>query len=480
MSHLKNALLLKALFVIIAYCGWSVGIQASVKIDNYLPLLPSGSNLSLLIEDLTDNKLITEFQSEQLTLPASTQKIITALAAMLELGTDFRYSTTFATDSTITNGILNGDLVATFRGDPTFGRKQLADMINQLKSQGINKISGNLIIDTSVFASHDKASGWSWNNLAHCYNTPPSAAIIDRNCFHVLIKSANKQLGIAKVTIPSSTPVSVTSEIVTYTQQKEMKYCELDVTTYDNLRYRLTGCMLYYKNPIMLSFAIQDGNEYVGRIIRNALNNMGIIFNGKVILRTTLVTKKTAILATNKSVPLSELLTIMLKQSDNLIADSLFRTLGNHYYKKPGTWRNGRDAVLHILQDKAGIKLDNTVIADGSGLSKDNLISSKMLLQILRYIASNDDVLKMTAMMPIAGLDGTLRNRKSFTGTELEGKIIAKTGSLKGVYNLAGFIISAKGHKIAFVQLLSSYSSKNQQALNQFESALYQDIYAKN
>lgn len=479
MSPLKNAFLLRVFIIIITYYSWSANVQAVVKMENYMSLLPSGSNLSLLIDDMTDNKPIVDYHSEQLTLPASTQKIITALAAMLELGPEFRYLTTFESNSKISNGILHGDLIAHFRGDPTFSRSQLTYMIEQLKQQGIKKITGNLIIDTSVFSSHDKASGWSWNNLAHCYNAAPSAAILDRNCFNVSIKSADKQLGIAKVTVPSSIPVSVTSQIVTYTQRKDMKYCELDVTLYDNLHYQLSGCMLSYKHPVNLSFAIQNGNEYVGRVIKNSLNKMGIAFNGKIILQTSTMGKRN-ILAQNKSAPLPELLTIMLKQSDNLIADSLFRTLGNQYYKKPGTWRNGRDAVSAILLNKAGIKLNNAVIADGSGLSRDNLVSARLLLQILHYIAHNDNKLNMITMMPIAGQDGTLRYRKSFTRTALEGKLIAKTGSLKGVYNLAGFIITAKGHKIAFVQLLSGYSSENQQALNQFESALYQDIYSKN
>lgn len=479
MSRLKNAFLLKVIIIILTYYSCSANVQAMIKMDNYMSLLPSGSNLSLLIDDMTDNIPLVDFHSELLTLPASTQKIITALAAMLELGPDFRYRTTFESNSKISNGILHGDLIAHFRGDPTFSRSQLVNMIEQLKQQGIKKITGNLIIDSSVFASHDKASGWSWNNLAHCYNAPPSAAILDRNCFNVTIKSADKQFGIAKVTVPSSIPVSVTSQIVTYTQRKDMKYCELDVTLHDNLRYQLSGCMLSYKQPINLSFAIQNGNEYVGKVIKNSLSKMGITFNGKIIQQSSTINRGN-ILAENKSVPLPELLTIMLKQSDNLIADSLFRTLGNHYYKKPGTWRNGRDAVSAILLNKAGIKLNNAVIADGSGLSKDNLVSARLLLEILHYIARNDNKLNMIAMMPIAGHDGTLRNRKSFTRTALEGKLIAKTGSLKGVYNLAGFITTAKGHKIAFVQLLSGYSSENQQALNQFESALYQDIYSKN
>lgn len=479
MSHLKNASLIRVIIIIITYYSWSANCQAVIKMDNYMSLLPSGSNLSLLIDDMTDNKPIVNFHSERLTLPASTQKIITALAAILELGPEFRYLTTFESNSKIDNGVLHGDLIARFRGDPTFSRAQLSNMIEQLKQLGIKKIAGNLVIDTSVFASHDKASGWSWNNLAHCYNAPPSAAILDRNCFNVTIKSADKQFGIAKVTVPSSIPVSVTSQIVTYNQRKEMKYCELDVIMHDNLHYQLSGCMLSYKHPINLSFAIQNGNEYVGRVIKNLLNKMGITFNGKIILQTSTVNRRN-ILAQNKSAPLPELLTIMLKQSDNLIADSLFRTLGNQYYKKPGTWRNGRDAVSAILLNKAGIKLNNAVIADGSGLSRDNLVSASLLLQILHYIARNDNKLNMIAMMPIAGQDGTLRYRKSFTRTALEGKLIAKTGSLKGVYNLAGFIITAKGHKIAFVQLLSGYSSENHQALNQFESVLYQDIYSKN
>ena len=83
----------------------------------------------------------------------------------------------------IQNNILEGDLVVQFTGDPDLTSGQLYSLLANLKNQGIQKINGDLILDTSVFSSHDRGLGWIWNDLTMCFNSPPAAANIDNNCF---------------------------------------------------------------------------------------------------------------------------------------------------------------------------------------------------------------------------------------------------------------------------------------------------------
>ncbi len=112
-----------------------------------------------------------------------------------------------------------------------------------------------------------------------------------------------------------------------------------------------------------------------------------------------------------------------------------------------GTWRAGSDAVRQILRQQAGIDLGNTIIADGSGLSRHNLIAPATMMQVLQYIAQHDNELNFISMLPLAGHDGSLQYRAGLNQAGVDGKVSAKTGSLQGVYNLAGFITAASGQK---------------------------------
>lgn len=156
---------------------------SAANVENYVSQLPDGANLALIVQKVGASSPVIEYHSKQMALPASTQKVITALAALLQLGPEYRFTTTLESHGAIKGGILNGDLIARFSGDPTFRRQSLHDMVAKLRQAGIQKINGNVLIDTSVFASHDKAPGWPWNDITQCFSAPPSAAIVEKIVF---------------------------------------------------------------------------------------------------------------------------------------------------------------------------------------------------------------------------------------------------------------------------------------------------------
>lgn len=456
-------------------------------INAHLPLLPKGTDVSIIAQTVeqTPTTLIA-YQNDQFKLPASVQKLITALAAQLELGADFRFITRMQTNGKISNKQLKGNLIIQMSGDPTFTRKQLAEMLSVLKLKGIDKIDGNIIIDSSIFMGHDKASGWSWNNLTSCYNTAPSAIIIDENCFYAGILPAKKIGDKATTSISTLYPVTITSNIRTISNKSDIPedtYCELNMTANDKNNYHLSGCIKHSSQKSYFKFAVTDSFNYFAAILKSELALKQIKFTGKIVENKEPITQSLAPLATNQSEPLSELLTMMLKKSNNLIADTIYRTIGAHYFNMQGSWQNASDAVKAILLEKAEIDLENTVIMDGSGLSRLNLIDANKIMQVLQYIAMHNDTLKMIEMLPISGVDGTLQYRKSFANSQLKSMVYAKTGYLEGNYNLAGFIKLKEENKyIAFVQLISGYhhqpeeSEPKNSAIMEFEKSLYQQI----
>lgn len=465
----------------------SVALNASAaNVEEYINQLPAGANLALMVQKIGASAPQIDYHSQQMALPASTQKVITALAALLQLGPDYRFTTTFESRGEVDNGVLKGDLIARFDGDPTFKRQDLRNMVAALKRAGIQKIEGNVLIDTSVFASHDKAPGWPWNDMTQCFSAPPAAAIVDRNCFSVSLYSAPKANDLAFIRIASYYPVTMFSQVRTLPRgSSDAQYCELDVVPGDLNRYTLTGCMVQRADPLPLAFAIQDGASYAGAILKAELKEAGISYSGT-LLRQTLANQPGTVLASKQSAPLHDLLRIMLKKSDNMIADTVFRTIGRNFYGVQGTWRAGADAVRQILRQKAGVDLGNSIVVDGSGLSRHNLISPATMMQALQYIAQNDSQLNFISMLPLAGHDGSLQYRAGLHEAGVDGKVSAKTGSLQGVYNLAGFITTASGQRMAFIQYLSGYAVEpadqrtRRVPLARFESRLYRDIYQNN
>ncbi len=442
--------------------------------------LPEGASLGFVAKNLQQDSIIAEYNPNTFMLPASTQKVFTALTSKLALGDQFQFETSLLTNGRVQNGTLNGDLIVKFTGDPDLTSGQLYNLFAELKTQGVNQISGDLLVDTSVFVGHDRGLGWIWNDLTMCFNSPPAAVNIDNNCFYVDL-DANQAVGEAvKFSVPAQYPVQVFGQ-VRVTSKEEAPYCQLDAIVHDNNRYQIKGCLARQNKPFGLSFAVQDPDAYAAAIIQRNLKRLGIQFNGQV--RQPYQPQTGTLLARHLSKPLPELLHKMMKKSDNQIADALFRTVAYQYYKRPASFQLGMLAMKQILQSKVGIRFGNSIVADGSGLSRHNLMSPQIMLQVLEYIAKNEDQLHLLDTFPVAGVDGTLSGRGSMINPPLVKNIMAKTGALKGVYNLAGFMTNARGEKIAFVQFINGYSTgelenKTKRApLVRVESQLYNGLY---
>lgn len=470
------------------YCLFSLSTLAilspiysygGINIKDYIQYLPYGTNVSLLVESTNTQNRIMAFNDQRMMLPASTQKVVTALSALLILGPEYRFMTTLESSGKVQNSLLNGDIIVRFNGDPTLTKKQLVTLFGTLSAKGVKAISGDLVIDSSVFSSHDKAMGWSWNNISSCYNTPPAAAIIDSNCFYASLSPAKKIADRASVALKERYPVNVSSDVMTIPAKNNNRYCELDAIIKDNNRYILKGCVKQGKN-IPLSFSILDSDVYARDVIKDILAAQNIKLKGSIKINTP-IHKALTVIATQQSEPLSVLLSTMLKTSSNLIADTIFRTMGREYFGV-GTWRSGSDAVKKVLKEKADIDLASAVIVDGSGLSRQDGITAEKMMEVLQYIAKNDAQLNLIKMLPISGKDGTLASRTSLNNKELTGHIQAKTGYLDGSYNLAGFMTTKNGNKLAFVQFISGYSvttvsRAEKKSIVNFEKALYSDLY---
>lgn len=407
--------------------------------------------------------------------PASTEKILTSLAAILYLGPDYQIETHLGvSQNSISNGKLQihngeffGDIEIEFRGDPTLKQQNISALLESLKAQGIKTINGNVYLNYGYFAGHDYATGWSWDDLSKCFTSPPSAIIIDNNC--VSAQLIGTQIG-GKVTtkIFKGVPIKVDASNVEVVSANEFYGgCELEVQRDSRNIFTLSGCIPVQKpnNPLSLSLAIQDPNKWGVDIVKNVLHRINLPITGRII-DTRKSHSKFITIARYKSEPLHVLLKKCLHKSVNLIADSIAKTIGTVYYHRPANYNMASYAIRNILK-KEGIQLGNSTIIDGSGLSSHNYITPRQMLDVLSYINKHNNTLHFIELLPVAGMSGTVAGRGSLMKAPLLKNVTAKTGTLDGVSNLAGFMTTKSGTRVPFVYFMNnlSYDEKVRQNL---------------
>ena len=449
------------------------------------PLLPKGTQLSYLVVDPVKNRVIAQSLPTVLRTPASMQKLLTATAAKLYLGEKFRYRTTIEGKvSRIRNNRYQGDLRFHFVGDPTLSRSDIRNMLKALKRLGIKEIAGNLLLNQSHFNGYQWSDGQAWNDLGVCYTAPANAIIVNKNCVLGNLSLSTRDAKKARLFIPEYEPVAISSDVSVVTkEQRREQFCALEVTRNGHNQYHLWGCMVARNSPLALAFAVNDPLAYAQQIIASELAEVGIRLTGKIVPDNSREANNDLfadLFVEHQSPLLDELLQMMMKESDNLIADSLFKTLGGAYFQTAGNFRNGAQAVKRILKEH-NIDLENAYLADGSGLSRHNLMSAALFMSVLNYVYKNDHKLKLLSSFAVAGVDGTLKNHRGMRGGLFNGKLIAKTGSMKGVANLLGVVNSKQGDRL-FVLILNGYNLPDSSAGGGQEKAnkyLFQQAFFK-
>lgn len=449
--------------------------QAYSPIDE----LPYGSRASMVIESLASNKVLESTPNrEQFFPPASTLKLVTALAAKLELGNDFSFQTKLLRSG--------NNLVIQFDGDPTLTTQDLSNLLKLARQQLGNTIEGDLWLDVSVFNGYDRAIGWPWDILGVCYSAPSSAITLDGNCIQAAIYTQTN--GTTRVNVPQHYPVYVTTEAKTVSKiERESTRCDLELIPSQDNHYQLSGCLQERSKPLPLKFAVQNPNLYAQRVISSLLSQLNIKLLGQIRIGTPNQQKsqqKMTQLATHQSAKLPELLDLMLKRSDNLIADNLTKTIGREFFHQAGNFTNGTEAIKQIILSNTGVNISHSKMVDGSGLSRNNRFTNKDMSAILRYIWRNDQTLQLIKLMPTAGTDGTLKYRSSMRKPPIKGEIIAKSGSLYGSYNMAGYGLNTNGQpSTLFVQYVADYHPEKRSdrpatvaPITAFETLFYQDI----
>ncbi|MHB1221647.1 MAG: D-alanyl-D-alanine carboxypeptidase/D-alanyl-D-alanine endopeptidase [Gammaproteobacteria bacterium] len=409
------------------------------------------ADVGVYVKSMKSGEALYARNIHQAMTPASTMKILTAEAALIYLGPDYRFSTQLLTDgkATVKNGILQGNLYIVLSGDPTITYNDLVDLLLTLRSQQIQAIAGNVYIDYSAYDQRYYGPGWIEKDKGYCYAAPISASIINHNCLSFQVTPAKMTGRSAQVVIsPKYFLPTIHNSVTTKAGGSS---CGVHLTKEANSEITIEGCLSKGRYPTGISYVVTDIPDYNKALFKSVLKQLQVNVYGSITSGTT--PKTASMIGQHASKPLHELVNDMLKKSDNIIAGSLFKKIGQLYSRQPGSWENGRAAVSAILAKHAGVNTSGLKILDGSGLSPDNLATPAQMMQVLNFAYHHYGTsYEFISALPIAGVDGTLKHRMY----NISRKVRAKTGTISGVVGLAGYAMGKDNEPLAFVIMINS------------------------
>ncbi|MDI6829058.1 MAG: D-alanyl-D-alanine carboxypeptidase/D-alanyl-D-alanine-endopeptidase [Armatimonadota bacterium] len=456
------ALILQVFFVTICVSAPSQDAEIASIIEQALsdPSLRHGLQ-GVLIESLRDNRLIYEKNADLVFIPASNFKILVSAAALDTLGPNYRFKTFLFVNGTQTaDGVLKGDVIIKGRGDPVLKYEHIEKMASSLKEIGIKVIEGNIVGDDTWFDSIRLGWGWSWDNEPYYYSAQISALNLNENIIDVWVRPGNKVGDPAVVKLsPPTSYVTVVNECRTSSAKSE-KTIFIDRLRGKNV-IRVTGTVALDYKPERPEEAItvEEPTLFACHRLIEVLRTQGIEVKGQAVRGKK--PKDARYVMSIISPPLSEILRLLNKPSDNLIAEVLLKTLGAER-KGKGSASAGEQVELDFLK-KIGADITAISISDGSGLSRHNLISPRNLVTILKYMYNHKHSKVYLESLPIAGVDGTLRKRMK--GTPAEGNVRAKTGYVGRVCTLSGFVTTKAGEPLVFSIMFNHHLCSHSDAI---------------
>lgn len=444
------------------------------------------------IVSLDTGQVVFEQQANKFVRPASNMKLYTVATAFDRLTPDYHFITSVYAKEKPDDGKIKSDLVIYGRGDPSFAArfnngdyfKGVNDLADRIVAAGVKRVRGDLVGDESYFNGAPLGSGWEWEDLTWSYGAQVSALTINDNAIDLNVKPGEK---VGASVVFTTGPPSASFMTIVNRATTSARGSKSDLRIYRGLganSLELSGSLPLGDAGFVGGVAIPDPALAFVAMLRDVLVKRGIKIDGRVrtvnarsggsIVPAVLPAgaplsaepsagKMAAVveIASLHSRPFAELAAHTLKPSQNQYTELILRTLGKT--QPPNSIDTGRarddedlglEAVRNFLR-QAGVGDNEVALNDGSGLSRNDLISANTTVQLLTFMSKHKYFAQFRDALPIAGVDGTLRTR--MRGTPAEGNVRAKTGSLSSVASLSGYVTTAAGEHLVFSMMLNNY-----------------------
>jgi serine-type D-Ala-D-Ala carboxypeptidase/endopeptidase (penicillin-binding protein 4) len=421
-------------------------------IDRIINQVDPGINMGMAVVDLNTGETLYERNATRTFIPASNMKLFSDAAALLVLGPDYRFVSQLSTDaSSLDKGILNGSLYLHLSGDPSFTQAHLDTLLTELQSLGVTQIKGNVVLVSNHSAVSAYAPGLSLKDLTYSYGAPVAPVMIDENRLTVTVNPAYRAGEPALIELSNNNAgIILNNQVKT---AEKIAGCGIDYKMEGENQLTVRGCVAVGQWATQQRIAVRNPLQYAQELIKNRLAQLHITLNGQVVLGHAPST--TLLLASHASKPINQIMADTLKPSDNLYADSLYLHAATKLNGAPLNWAQAQPVIKNYLQQQTGIKLDTAVLTDGSGLSRQDLLTPQQTISLLRFLHDRFPLsYEYISALPIAGQDGTLQRR--LRKPTQQGLIRAKTGTMTGIMSLSGYLYTANAHTLAFVIFINT------------------------
>jgi len=416
-----------------------------------------------LIKSLSTGKVWYKRNSIKMFMPASNEKIPTAASALTVLGPDFKFETDLCYNGDITGDTLKGDLIVFGNGDPTLyshfqkdPRDLFRSWASMLKEKGIDNITGNVIGDDNAFDDEDLGYGWSFDGLDSWYSAEIGALQFNEDYVDLNIVPPATADSAVKIipNVPSKYFTIINNVIVSDTGRTRVNVSR----PYGTNDIHIDGVVRAGSPAFERSPSIDNPTLYYVTVLKETLEEAGIKVGGKPVDCDDIKGwqhKASDFTAIDKhlSPPLKDIIKEMLKRSQNLYAETMPRILG-WYTTGLGSFKAGKKVVEAVLKN-FGIEPGTYAYMDGSGLSRYDYISPEEEVKILEGMTKSPYWNDWYDALPVAGVDGTLKNRMK--GTAAENNVHAKTGTIANVRALSGYVTTRSGEHLVFSFIVNGY-----------------------
>ena len=433
------------------------------QIDSLIrQMLPEASEVGISVYDLTDQKSLYTYRDTKLSRPASTMKLLTAITALARSDADQPFCTEVWYDGVIEHDTLQGNLYVVGGFDPEFDDRAMDALVEEVITYPFSVINGSVYGDVSMKDSLYWGSGWAWDDTPEAYQPYLSPLMFCRGAVEVSAIATPNQGDTARISCkPRSTYYTVTNRTKSRTLSAG--------------RFSATRDWLTNGNHLVVSGNVQrlnkdwvnvyDSGGFFMHTFVERLQLKGIAVPSSYAFAELPVegAKRMAQWET----PFQQVLNQLMKESDNLNGEAILCRLGAQATGKK--YVAAEDGIVEIMQLIRRLGHDQKAykIADGCGLSNYNYLSPALLVDFLKFAYSRTDVFqKLYKSLPVAGIDGTLKNRMKNTAAYKN--VHAKTGSFTAINSLAGYLRMKNGHEVAFAVM-------NQNILSAAQARAFQD-----
>lgn len=449
----------------------------AARLQKLLDETRPGGTVGLYVVDGATSEVLFSMNGEEPLKPASNNKLLTTAAGLSLLGPDYRFVTSILVRGTVLNGTLQGDLIVRGGGDPTISgrfeenKRDVTAIFRRwsdaLAAAGIRRITGDVVADDTFFDSEEFHPFWYGDERGEWYSAEISGLAFNDNCVDLTWSAVNK----------------VPGDLADFRMNPVTSYVQIQNAVRVMARGRVTE--RYYKRPAKLndilctgsltvdtvkedSAAVHDGALYAVTVFRDVLTSQGIEVLGRArkLDERFDTSAPLTLVFEHRSPPLTEVVNVINRNSQNFYAECLLKTLGRVVLNE-GSFQAGSRVVQHFVKTR-GLFCEGHQMVDGSGLSARNRVSPRQLVEVIRMMDQGPHKEAWRASLPVGGVSGTLRARfnENDEARSLAPRIMAKTGYIGGVRSLSGIVERPEKSPLYFSIVLNGYRIGNSRTLD--------------